>query len=100
MHRQTLLMLVMLVPFAVAVARDEPRLEAFGGYSWVSTSLLQDTGFLPERKGFSGWNSSISWNTTHNLGFVAEASGFLGSPGGVQTRALLLLFCRTEDYPP
>ncbi len=80
MHRQILLVLIVLVLSTVAVARDEPRLEAFGGYSWMSTSLLQDTGFLPERKGFSGWNSSISWNTTHNLGFVAEASGFLGSP--------------------
>ncbi len=80
MHRQLLLVLIMLVPFAFAGGRDEPRLEAFGGYSWVSTSLLQDTGFVQARKGLSGWNSSISWNTTHNLGFVAEASGFLGTP--------------------
>jgi hypothetical protein len=73
-------MLVLLVPSAIAGARDEPRLEAFGGYSWVTTSLLQDTGFLQARTGLSGWNSSLSWNTTHNLGFVAEGSGFLGSP--------------------
>ena len=81
MDRKILLLAVVLIPLAAAVAGDEPRLEAFGGYSWVSTSLLQDTSFLPAREGFSGWNSSISWNTTHNLGFVAEASGFLGSPG-------------------
>lgn len=78
--RQALLVLVVLLPFATAIARDEPRLEAFGGYSWLSTSLLQDTGFIQAREGFSGWNSSLDWNTTHNLGFVAEASGFLGSP--------------------
>jgi hypothetical protein len=81
MTRQTLwVLLVVLLPFAAAIARDEPRLEAFGGYSWLSTSLLQDTGFLQARKGLSGWNSSLSWNTTHNLGFVAESSGFLGTP--------------------
>ncbi|MFZ3212984.1 MAG: outer membrane beta-barrel protein [Terriglobales bacterium] len=81
MHRKILLLAVVLVPLAVAVAGDEPRLEAFGGYSWLSTSLLQDTSFLPERTGLSGWNSSLTWNITHNLGFVTEASGFLGSPG-------------------
>jgi hypothetical protein len=81
MRRQALLVLVVLLPFATAIARDEPQLEAFGGYSWLSTSLLQDTGFTQAREGFSGWNSNLSWNTTHNLGFVAEASGFLGSPG-------------------
>jgi len=86
MHRKILLLAVLLVPLAAAVAGDEPRLEAFGGYSWVSTSLLQDTSFLEERKGFSGWNSALTWNTTHNLGFVAEASGFLGSPSAVRTR--------------
>ena len=79
MRRQLRLVLVMLVPLA-AIAREEPRLEAFGGYSWVSTSLLQDASFFAAREGFSGWNSSLTWNTTHNLGFVAEASGFLGSP--------------------
>ena len=81
MHRKILLLAVVLVPLAVAVAGDEPRLEAFGGYSWLSTSLLQDTSFLEQRTGLSGWNSSLTWNITHNLGFVAEASGFLGSPG-------------------
>ncbi len=81
MHRQfVLVVLIMLVPFVAAVARDEPRLEAFGGYSWMSTSLLQDTGFLPAREGLSGWTSSLSWNTTHNLGFAAETSAFLGTP--------------------
>jgi len=35
---------------------------------------------LEARKGLSGWNSSLDWNTTHNLGFVAEFSGFAGTP--------------------
>ncbi len=80
MHRQILLMLIVLLPLSSAVARDEPRLEAFVGYSWLSTSLLQDRGFLAARKGLSGWNSSLDWNTTHNLGFVAEASGLWETP--------------------
>jgi Outer membrane protein beta-barrel domain len=79
MRHQLLCLVVLLSPLA-ATARDEPRLEAFGGYSWMTTSLLQDTGFLEARKGLSGWNSSLSWNTTHNLGFVAEFSGFAGTP--------------------
>lgn len=34
MTRQTLwVLLVVLLPFAAAIAGDEPRLEAFGGYS-------------------------------------------------------------------
>ncbi len=80
MQPKVWLLSFVLVLSAVAMARDEPRLEAFGGYSWLTTSLLQDTGFLQARKGLSGWNSSLSWNTTHNLGFVAEFSGFLGTP--------------------
>jgi Outer membrane protein beta-barrel domain len=73
---------------AVAMAREEPRLEASGGYSWLSTSLLQDTGFVQAREGVSGWNGSLSWNTTHNLGFVGEFSGFLGTPslGGTSVK--------------
>ena len=82
--------LVLLVPFAVAVAHDEPRLEAFGGYSWVSTALLEGAALSGARNDLSGWNSSVTWNTTHNLGWVAEVSGFLGSSsaasGNVQTR--------------
>jgi len=88
MDRRLMAMLVLLVTSAIAGARDEPRLEAFGGYAWVTTSLLQDTGFLQARTGFSGWNSSLDWNTTHNLGFVGEFSGFLGTPsqGGSSVR--------------
>ena len=90
MHRQILLVVVVLLPFAVAVAHDEPRLEAFGGYSWVSTALLEGAALSGTRNGLSGWNSSVTWNTTHNLGWVAEVSGFLGSSsvasGNVQTR--------------
>ena len=96
MDRRLMVMLVLLVSSAIAGARDEPRLEAFGGYSWVTTSLLQDTVFLQARTGFSGWNSSLDWNTTHNLGFVAEASGFLGTPSQddsmVRTRYYAFLF--------
>jgi hypothetical protein len=33
MRGQTLLVLIMPVPPAIAVARDEPRLETFCGYS-------------------------------------------------------------------
>jgi len=88
-HKVRLLSLVLMLS-ALAVARDEPKLEAFGGYSWITTSLLQDTGFLEAREGLSGWNSSLTWNTTHNLGFVAEFSGFAGTPSqsgtGVTTR--------------
>ncbi len=89
MHRKILLLAVVLVPLAAAVAGDEPRLEAFGGYSWLSTSLLQDTGFLPAREGLSGFDSSLSWNITHNLGVVAEGSGFFGTPSqdGTAVRA-------------
>lgn len=90
MHRQVLLLLVVLIPFVALNAHDEPRLEAFGGYSWVSTALLEGAGLSGARNGLSGWNSSVTWNTTHNLGWVAEFSGFLGSSsvasGNVQTR--------------
>jgi hypothetical protein len=80
LRRPLKVLFVLLLPLA-AVAREEPRLEASAGYSWLSTSLLQDTGFLQAREGFSGWDGSLSWNTTHNLGFVGEFSGFLGTPG-------------------
>jgi hypothetical protein len=42
--------------------------------------VLQDSGFLQARKGFSGWNCSLNWNTARNLGFVAEASGVSRNP--------------------
>lgn len=92
MQPKVWLLSFVLLLSAVATAREEPRLEASGGYSWLSTSLLQDTGFLEAREGFSGWNGSLSWNTTHNLGFVGEFSGFLGTPslGGTSVK--------TRDY--
>ncbi len=66
-------MLVMVVlPCAVAFARDEPKSQFFGGYSYLSTSILQDTGFVQLRKGLNGWNASTTWNPTHNLGFTAD----------------------------
>jgi len=90
MHRRILTVLIVLVPFTVAVAHDEPKFETFGGYSWVSTALLEGAALSGTRNGLSGWNSSLTWNTTHNLGWVAEVSGFLGSSsvagGNVQTR--------------
>ena len=90
MHRRILLLLVVLTPFVVSNAHDEPRLEAVGGYSWVSTALLEGAALSGARNDLSGWDSSLTWNTTHNLGWVAEVSGFLGSSsvagGNVQTR--------------
>lgn len=88
MQPKVWLLSFVLVLSSVAMAREEPRLEASGGYSWLSTSLLQDTGFLEAREGFSGRNSSLSWDTTHNLGFVGEFSGFLGTPslGGTSVK--------------
>jgi len=89
MPRSLGIVLFVLAPLAVALAGDEPRLEAFGGYSWLSTSLFQDTGFLPAREGLSGFDSSLSWNITHNLGVVGEGSGLFGTPSqdGAAVRA-------------
>jgi len=80
MRRLLLIVLLLFAPLAVALAGDEPRLEAFGGYSWLSTSLFQDTGFLPAREGLSGFDSSLGWNITHNLGVVGEGGGYFGTP--------------------
>jgi len=81
MRQLLVAVLVMVVlPCAVAFAREEPEFEVFAGYSYLSTSILQDTGFVQLRKGLNGWNASTTWNSTHNLGFTADFGGYYASP--------------------
>jgi hypothetical protein len=71
-----------LVVSAVASAQDVPRLEVFGGYSYVQTRGYIADEFVPGSGsgefppiGSKGWTGSVAVNATQWLAVVAEASG-------------------------
>ncbi len=80
MHRMILFLLLLLVPFCAAMAQETPRFDVFGGYSFMSTDLLETPEVVPGmRDGFQGWNVALTWYASHNVGFTADFSGHYGS---------------------
>jgi hypothetical protein len=70
--------LLCLLPLA-AYAQDAPRVEIFGGYSYLRTDDALDLDL-------HGWNASVAGNVNNWLGLKADFSGhydnFQISPGG------------------
>lgn len=66
-----ILALLMFLPI-IAAAQDTPRVEIFGGYSY----LRQNDNLIGED--LHGWNASFTSNFTKWLGLAAEFSGHYG----------------------
>ncbi len=70
-----------------ALAQDDyPRVEIFGGYSYLRTDKIFETS-IPK-----GWNASIAGNFHRNIGLEADFSGHYGNELGFNHSNHLFLF--------
>jgi opacity protein-like surface antigen len=64
---------VFLAAVPAAAQNDYPRVEVFGGYSFMRTDLIL------EKENAHGWNASVAGNLHRNFGLEADFSGHYGS---------------------
>jgi len=62
-----------LLPCTPAIGQDVPRLQLFGGYSYLRFDS-KTFGFA-DASNLNGWNGAVAWNITRNFGGIAELSG-------------------------
>jgi opacity protein-like surface antigen len=62
--------LLILLPLA-AFAQDKPKVEVFGGYSYLRT----DEDFLLDNLDLHGWNASVTGNLNKWFGLTGDFSG-------------------------
>ncbi len=70
--------LLLLSSSALGQDGDYPKVEAFGGYSWIE---IDGEGGEDER--FNGWQASISGNFHENIGIVVDVGGQYKSVLGI-----------------
>jgi hypothetical protein len=75
--------LLLLSSSALGQDGDYPKVEAFGGFSWIE---IDGVGGEDER--FNGWQASISGNFHENIGIVFDAGGRYKS--GIQSYEFLV----------
>ena len=75
-----------------AAAQDFPKVEVFGGYSYLHTSVL-GTGF-----NFNGASGSVAFNANHWFGIVGDFGGYHNGDFGVSTNAVTYLFGPKFSY--
>ena len=56
-----------------AMAQEVPRLQVFGGYSYLR--FESKTFGFASGSNLNGWNASVAWNINRNFGGIAELSG-------------------------
>ncbi len=86
MKRLALLCGALLLFSGIASAQDSPKIEAFGGYSY----LRANDGNTGEN--FNGGSGSLAYNFTPMLGVVADFGGYHWSQTGVDATAVSYLF--------
>ena len=86
MKRLALLCGAMLVFAGVASAQDSPKVEAFGGYSFVHVSDQGQTANL------NGGSGSLDYNLTPMFGIVGDFGGYHWSQKGVSANVISYLF--------
>lgn len=64
--------LFLLVPFSAMAQPEYPRVEVFGGYSYLRAN--------PEKFNLNGWNFSGTGNVTDWFGIEGDVSGHYGHP--------------------
>lgn len=89
MKRLALLCGTVLLFAGLASAQDEaPKVEAFGGYSYVRVNL----GFGAPGQNFNGGSGSLAYNFTPMLGVVGDFGGYHWSQSGVDANVVSYLF--------
>lgn len=66
---------VLLLPLSVA-AQETPKLEVFGGYSYLQPT--EQPRILLKSASLNGWNTSVKLNLTPRIGLLADFSGHYG----------------------
>jgi len=76
--------------YAAAQVTLQPKVELFGGYSWLHPNGYVDWGKVPDIA--HGWNASSTFYlpTVHNLGFVVDGSGHYNGNSGANVGLGLL----------
>ncbi len=64
--------LALLIPLNAMAQQEYPRVEVFGGYSYLRAN--------PEELNLNGWNASFAGNLTDWFGVEADFSGHYASP--------------------
>jgi opacity protein-like surface antigen len=88
MKRLALLCGALLLFSGIASAQDSPKIEAFGGYSY----LRVNPGFDAPGENFNGGSGSLAYNFTPMLGVVADFGGYHWSQSGEDATAVSYLF--------
>lgn len=88
MKRLALLCGAMLLFAGLASAQDSPKVEAFGGYSY----LRVNPGFGAPGVNFNGGSGSLAYNFTPMLGVVADFGGYHWSQDGGDATVVSYLF--------
>lgn len=86
MKRLALLYGALLLFSGIASAQDSPKLEAFGGYSYVRANEF-NTGL-----NFNGGSGSLAYNLTPMFGIVGDFGGYHWSQNGVDATVVSYLF--------
>ena len=90
MKRWALLCGAMLLCSGIAAAQENPRLEVFGGYSYVHVSI---SGASPSvTANLNGGSASGSFNLNNWLGVVADFGGYHSSSGVVNGNVYSYMF--------
>jgi len=88
MKRWALLCGAMLLFAAAASAQDTPRIEAFGGYSYVRVN----PGFGISGENYNGGSGSVAFNLNSWLGVVGDVGGYHWSQSTLDATAVTYLF--------
>ena len=83
--KKLVLVAMVLMGFSVmAVAQDPPKVEVFGGYSFVRVDTTTNFGAPSGNDlNMNGWDVNVAFNGNKWLGFVADFSGCLRHAGYV-----------------
>src|ERR1035438_1291579 len=78
MKKYIVILAVLLIGALPLLAQDQtPRVEVFGGYSYVSADFQGASG----RHHLNGWNGQLDLNLNRWLGLTGDFGGYYGSGG-------------------
>jgi outer membrane immunogenic protein len=94
MKRWALLCGVTLMFAGIASAQENPRVEVFGGYSYVHV----DQSGTGATANLNGGSASVSYNPSNWLGIVADLGGYHGGTSGINGDVYTYLFGPKVTY--
>jgi hypothetical protein len=79
--RKLTLALAMVMAMSLSAFAQDPKVDVFGGYSFITTDILETPEVVPGgRDNFpAGWEAAVTVYTGHTLGITGDFSGHTGS---------------------